>query len=189
MQVDKWRTRRMMLGVALIFGLPVLMAWYLFFHGDHSLLSSSNYGELIQSPFSVSELELRDYQGQKAHSKAQKWTVLYWTDSCGKTCKQTIDKIFRARMVLGKDMLRTQTWLATKHKVSNDILPSLIDKQGFDTTVMLLPQQATQLKRFGDKAILLIDPFGNVMMRYAQDASPKAINSDLKQLLKLSRMG
>lgn len=189
MQVDKWRTRRLVLGVAAIFGLPVLAAWYLFFHGDRSLLTSSNYGELIKAPFPMSELRLTDYQDKPIDKMAQKWTVLYWTNTCQDTCKQTIDKIFRARMVLGKDMLRTQTWLATEQKVSNDILPRLTDKQGFDTRVMQLPKQAENLKIFGDKAILLIDPFGNVMMRYAEDAPPKAINSDLKQLLKLSRMG
>lgn len=189
MQVDKWRTRRLIAGVALIFGLPVFSAWYLFFHGDRNLLHASNHGELIRAPFPMSKLELTDYQGKNIENKGQKWAVLYWTDNCGETCKQVVDKIFRARMVLGKDMLRTQAWLATKQKISNDILSRIADVQGFDTRVMQLPKQNKSLKRYGDKAILLVDPFGNVMMRYAEDASPKAINSDLKQLLKLSRMG
>lgn len=189
MQVDKWCTRRLVAGVALVFGLPVLAAWYLFFHGDHSLLQSSNYGELIRAPFPVSELELTDYQGKKLENKAQKWSVLYWTDNCEEQCKTVVDKIFRARMVLGKDMLRTQALLATKQAVSQDILPKLTDVQGFDTQALLLPKQKEVLQKYGSKAILLIDPFGNVMMRYAKDADPKAINSDLKQLLKLSRMG
>ena len=35
----------------------------------------------------------------------------------------------------------------------------------------------------------LIDPLGNLMMRWPKDPDPKKISSDLKKLLKYSRIG
>tara|TARA_B110000879_G_C11080880_1_gene474755 strand:+ start:253 stop:822 length:570 start_codon:yes stop_codon:yes gene_type:complete len=189
MQVDKWRTRRLIFGLALVFSLPAFSAWYLFFHGDHRSLRASNNGELIHSPFQLSELSLTDYKGDKVLNKSHKWAILYWTKSCDKTCKQVVEKLLRVRVVLGKDMLRTQAWLATDKDITGQMLEQLTNVQGLDTQAMHMPKSEQARKLLGEKAILLVDPSGNVMMRYAEDAPPKAINNDLKQLLKLSRMG
>lgn len=189
MLVNKWRTRRFILGLAFIFIMPALAAWYLFYYSDHRLLSFSNGGELISAPFQVSELALKNYAGEPMINKTHKWTLLYWTSECDESCKNVVDKLLRVRMVLGKDMLRTQAWLATDVKVEPNILERLTDPQGFNTQALLLSSQTKPRQLLADKHILLIDPSGNVMMRYNANDKPKSINSDLKQLLKLSRMG
>ena len=38
-------------------------------------------------------------------------------------------------------------------------------------------------------AIYLIDPFGNLMMRFSPELSPKSMLKDVKHLLKVSRIG
>ncbi len=38
-------------------------------------------------------------------------------------------------------------------------------------------------------AVYLIDPFGNVMLRFPPDLPPKSMLKDLKHLLKVSRIG
>lgn len=187
MSIDKWRTRRFILGVAVIFILPAFSAWYMFYHADHRLLSASNNGELIRPPFELSSLKLTDYQGEKALNQSHKWVILYQTHACEETCKKVVDKIFRARLVLGKEMLRTQAWLATDAKLPPTMLNKVTHAQGFDTKAFLLSSEA--IKQPNEKTILLVDPSGNVMMRYLENAEPKSINNDLKQLLKLSRMG
>jgi len=40
-----------------------------------------------------------------------------------------------------------------------------------------------------EDAIYLVDPLGNLMMRWPKDPDPKKISSDLKKLLKYSRIG
>jgi len=38
-------------------------------------------------------------------------------------------------------------------------------------------------------AIYLVDPLGNLMMRFPPDLEPKSLLKDLKHLLKVSRIG
>jgi len=40
-----------------------------------------------------------------------------------------------------------------------------------------------------DDAIYLIDPFGNIMLRFPPDLEPKSMLKDVKHLLKVSRIG
>ncbi len=191
MEVNKKRTRKLVISLFCIFLAPLFAAWYLYFNADHNILKSSNNGELIRMPFKVTALELHDYKGDLISNKKHKWTILYWTKSCDKQCKQVVEKILKVRMVLGKDMARTKAWLATSNKITQPMLRALQDVQNFNTAALLMPNspEAKDLLMTGDKHILLIDPSGNVMMRYPADVAPKAIHSDLKRLLKLSRMG
>lgn len=191
MQVNKKRTRKLVMSLFCIFLTPMLVAWYLFFNAEHHLLSASNNGELIKSPFQVSALKLTNYKGELVTNKKHKWTILYWTQSCEAQCKQIVEKLLKVRMVLGKDMARTTAWLATPNKINKPMLQVLENVQNFNTQALLMPRATNAKKLLGtaDKHILLIDPSGNVIMRYFDDVSPKSIHSDLKRLLKLSRMG
>lgn len=191
MQVDKRRTRKLVISLFCIFLAPLFVAWYLFFNADHHILSASNNGELIAMPFNVSALELHDYNGDLATNKKHKWIILYWKKSCEQKCKKVVEKLLKVRMVLGKDMARTKAWLATATKIDPIMLRALENVQNFNTEALLMPNssEAKQLLMTGNRHILLIDPSGNVMMRYQEDVTPKSIHSDLKRLLKLSRMG
>ena len=40
-----------------------------------------------------------------------------------------------------------------------------------------------------DNAIYLIDPFGNIMLRFPPDLKPNSMLKDIKHLLKVSRIG
>jgi hypothetical protein len=41
----------------------------------------------------------------------------------------------------------------------------------------------------GPGRVFVVDPLGNVMMRYGADATTKGIQKDLKRLLKVSQIG
>ena len=41
----------------------------------------------------------------------------------------------------------------------------------------------------GKSSILLIDPLGNVILKYSEELQGKKLLKDLKKLLKLSRIG
>lgn len=192
MQLDKSRTIKMVSALAVIFVVPVVIAWYLYFHTNHEFLKQSNKGQLILKPFQVSQLDIQNYQHKKVSNDEHKWTIMYWTENdCTDSCKKTIDKLLRVRMVMGKDMLRTQAWLATSKPVAQDLLPKLEDVNGFNTKPLILVKDAAAKQHIfaHQQHILLIDPNGNVMMRYQQDTPPKAIHSDLKRLLKVSKIG
>ena len=52
----------------------------------------------------------------------------------------------------------------------------------------MLAQLPADLPRDGTE-ILLIDPLGNLMMRFPLSDDPKGMLEDIKKLLKLSRIG
>lgn len=191
MQSNKWKVRKNVLALTIVFFVPFLIAWYMFFHTDHSSLQFSNKGELIRMPFQISSLDLQDYQDKPIENKEQKWSILYWTKNCDNNCIQVLDKIMRVRLVLGKDMKRTQAWLATPARLNKSMQTQLEDINGLNIKPILMPetQNAQELLEAGNKHILLVDPNGNVFMRYDASAPHKAIHSDLKRLLKVSKIG
>jgi hypothetical protein len=49
--------------------------------------------------------------------------------------------------------------------------------------------QRRELLGQDDKAIYLVDPLGNLMMRFPEDPDPSRMKKDLSKLLKWSRVG
>lgn len=177
--------------LAFVFFGPLFVAWYLFFYADHKILRTTNHGELIRLPFQISALKLRNYQGEMIDGTSRHWVILYWDKDCHKNCKATLDKMLRLRLALGKDMPRTQAWLATEQKLPDEVVTKLSDIKGLDTQVLLLSKDvvARKLLTKPKKHIVLADPNGNVMMRYQNDDLPKFLHKDLSKLLKLSKIG
>ena len=150
-----------------------------------------NYGELIEphplAEFSVARLDgkslgLADLRG--------KWTLIQVDGAeCGNPCRDKLYKMRQVRLAQGKNMDRVQRiWLIT-----GDGLVDPLVQQAFEGTIMArsgdgrflrqLPVSASQ-----DGHIWLIDPLGNVMLRYPPQADPVGIKNDLVRLLKVSRI-
>ncbi|WP_240142312.1 MULTISPECIES: hypothetical protein [Nitrosomonas] len=75
--------------------------------------------------------------------------------------------------------------------INDDIKPNpeIMDK--YEGTRLVLAQGRNLLDEFPfvsrqDDHIYVIDPMGNLMMRYPKDPDPKKMIGDLKRLLKLS---
>ncbi|MBV1913487.1 MAG: hypothetical protein KUG55_07665, partial [Cycloclasticus sp.] len=53
----------------------------------------------------------------------------------------------------------------------------------------LIETLKSKVNNLSDGDMLLMDPLGNIMMRYQQDADPYGIQKDLKLLFKASQIG
>ena len=90
----------------------------------------------------------------------------------------------------GKDRDRIErAWLIT-----DDVPLATLLIREYDGTRMLRAKGAPLLAEFpaaGDRSdhIYLIDPLGNLVLRYPKDADPMKMNKDLQRLLKYSRIG
>ena len=109
---------------------------------------------------------------------------------CDGACREKLFKIRQIRLMQGKDMDRIErVWL-----VSDGVPPDpelsrlhqgarLLDARGKDLRQILPAQDRPR------DFIYVIDPLGNLMMRYPRDADPNGMKKDFVRLLKVSRVG
>ena len=95
----------------------------------------------------------------------------------------------QVRLSLGRDLERVQTvYLAEK---PGSLPERLLDRYPQLTAAQLESGNAfaIQLAAYPQNNMYVVDPLGNLMMRYAADAASKNMLKDLKKLLKLSNIG
>jgi cytochrome oxidase Cu insertion factor (SCO1/SenC/PrrC family) len=158
--------------------------------------SRTNYGALIDPRvYPIPALGATTLDGKPIALDAYKgkWMMVQVNDAdCQEPCKKRLYDMRQLRLAQGKDMDRIErTWLITDDKP----LETIVIRE-YDGTHMLrvkpdvlkawLPvEQGTT----PSDHIYLIDPLGNLMMRFPKDADPNKIKKDLSKLLKASSIG
>jgi len=156
----------------------------------------TNYGDLIDPrAHPIPELGLQHLDGQSASLEqfSGKWILLQVDQAaCAKPCTDKLYYMRQLRLTQGKEMDRIErVWLVT----DDAPLDTALMKQ-YDGTRLLrvdpkklaawLPVQAgTQPADH----LYLIDPLGNLMMRFPKDPDANKIKKDISRLLKASRIG
>ena len=157
----------------------------------------TNYGALIDPrAFPIpAALGTATLEGKPAGLDAfkGKWIMLQVADAeCAEPCRKRLHDMRQLRLAQGKDMDRIErVWLITDDKPLETVL-----MREYDGTHMLRVRQDV-LKSWlpvdeGTSAtdhIYLIDPLGNLMMRFPKDADPNKMKKDISKLLKASRIG
>lgn len=151
-----------------------------------------NYGELLPTK-PLSELSFGSTRGDIA-SLLQfkgKWVMLQIDRSgCDPRCRTKLYYMRQVRTAQGKDRGRIErVWLLTDNGMPNEDL-----LKEYDGTHVLRSTSADALAVFpagGDVTahIYVIDPLGNLMMRYPEDPDPRRMIKDFGRLLKVSRTG
>jgi hypothetical protein len=165
-------SRLKLLGLFLACAAPFVLAWmaYLF---DWASGTTSNYGELI-APRTVTAPPLLPLRG--------KW-VLVTVDSaaCDAACEKKLYFMRQVRRAQGKDMGRVErVWLVSDGGAPRPELAAAIE----GTRVVAFKDAA-----FTPEHIYVVDPLGNLMMRFPTDPDPSRMIKDLQRLLKASRVG
>lgn len=135
--------------------------------------TTSNYGELIP-PRTLAGLPLEPLRG--------KW-LLVAADAaaCNAYCEKKLYFMRQVRRAQGKDMERVERlWLVAD---GGALRPEL-----------LAAIEGTRVVRFKDAIfstdnIYVVDPLGNLMLRFPRDPDPSMMIKDLQRLLKASRIG
>lgn len=135
----------------------------------------SNYGELVP-PTPVAGLEwLRG-----------KWVlVMFDAGACDARCEEKLYFMRQVRRAQGKDMNRVERlWVVTDGaKPRTDIVP------GIEGTLIHMQPVAAAFAGPVIEHIYLVDPLGNLMMRFPRDPDPSRMIKDLQRLLRYSRFG
>ncbi|MDY7577703.1 cytochrome C oxidase subunit I [Herbaspirillum sp. RTI4] len=191
---QKGRGRWWLLLILLVCAMPMIGSYLTYYVIKPE--GRTNYGTLIDPRnypipaldshlLSGAPASLNDYKG--------KWIMLQ-ADSgdCGDSCRNKLLSLRQLRLMQGKEMERIErVWLITDQAP----LDTMVMRE-YDGTRMLrvdpallkawlptLPETTVQ------DHIYLIDPRGNLMMRFPKDADPNLIKKDLSKLLKASSIG
>jgi cytochrome oxidase Cu insertion factor (SCO1/SenC/PrrC family) len=186
----KTHKRKLLLLVAVMIA-PIAFSYMLFYWGSPS--GSVNYGELIEFKKALPNVALRQTNGE-AFNISQlrgKWIMLV-VDSgeCGEPCRKKLYHMRQVRLMQNKKMDRIErVWL-----IDDDKIPETVIKEDFKGTIFISAQKNKLLKEIPAKVsrhdhIYIIDPLGNLMMRFPKDIDPAKIAKDIKRLLKVSRIG
>ena len=167
----------------------------------------TNYGTILDPrSYPIPELASATLDGQPRtlEQMSGKWLMVSAGGAdCLKACQEQLHAMRQWRLMQGKNMDRIQrVWLVLDDKpVDTAALRRYKDAEGQDVdlldgvTVLRAPAGAVGKwlpAGSGTSAsdhVYLIDPLGNLMMRYGADAPPEALLDDLKRLLRVSRIG
>lgn len=181
------------------FAFPLLIAaiWLYFVKASDGELGISARGELIRPAVPLTAFGLQERGADTFDVEAFKgiWTMVYApVGECLELCETNLYHMRQVRASLSHRMDRVQMVSLLEN---TDQLPDKLIQEHPDLRVLSGDRAAltTQIRNAEgamealDDAIYLVDPFGNVMMRFAPDLPPKSMLKDIKHLLKVSRIG
>ena len=181
--------RLKLLAIMGLFALPIVASTvaYHFFRPD----STANYGELLLPPAPITTAQfLRAEGGDFRFAELRGKWVLIASDSgtCPASCVAKLTLMRQVRLMLGRNAARV-----SRVFVADDTRPLAPEALApFEGTVAITPPpgMTLPLAPVNDRAhFYLVDPLGNVMMRFPAKAEPRRMLRDLERLLKASQIG
>lgn len=187
-EAERSRARLSFIGIVLLFALPLLLAVGLY-AGGWRPLGRVNHGELINPPVDVSELRLAggaDGEMPPSSLLTGQWSVVHVIESpCGSACNDELYRTRQVRTALGKDAGRVQR-VALTLNVPEPGAAAALRREYPDLVVAGLGAPTAWAT---DGSVLLVDPLGNMILRYPPGYESSGLLKDLKRLLKLSKVG
>ncbi len=194
--IERQRTNRLtLIGLLIIFASPMVIAYVGWLQGWFSNVGTTNHGELLRPMISLQQsgLQLKN-ENLTADAIKDKWWLIYVADdkSCDLTCQANAYLINQIRTSQGKEMARIDRMVVTKFNPFTAKAEAFI-RQHFNIKIFPTLKERSPLK---SNNIYLMDPLGNIFMRYesVEDEKEavlkgKGIVKDLKKLLKYSQIG
>ncbi len=180
----------------LFFALPVVASYFTYYVIKPQ--GRTNYGELIDPQRNVNSLVVQANQGMpgelgKIAPLQKKWMLLMIGPAkCDEACSRRMFFVRQVRKTTGKDMDRVErVWLVTdenspdaKFLAEHEGL-HLLRAKAKDLESLLPPAEGNVLSDH----VYLVDPLGNLMMRFPKEMDASKMKRDLIKLLKASRIG
>lgn len=182
--------RRKFLLLIAVFVVPVVAAYLAYFGWRPA--GHTNYGELITvTPLQQTAGTLHDGTPLDLNALQGKWVMVHLGPAaCDAHCAQQLYLMRQTRIAQGKAQSRIERlWVLSDDDAADPAL--LADHPGLQ---VWRPAEAAFIEQFpavGERAhhIYLVDPLGNLMLRFPAEPDPKRIMKDLKLLLKASQIG
>lgn len=164
---------------------PFCFAVMLIQKGNIHQFRLSNHGDLITPPKDIHEIET--LQNQKLDGKW--WLVYVPSEKCELSCEGVLYDMRQIKTALGKDSERLGKLLITQTSCNKYCDKYLKQNASQLVKIKLSVQEHSRLFNNTADGLYIIDPRGYLMMHYEIDTPPKDILTDLKRLLKISKIG
>lgn len=188
-------SRRTLLLLAALFFLPFVIGSGLFWL-DWRPEKFGNKGELLQPPRTLPATGLRHADGRPLPTAELlgKWLlVLPVKGSCTTTCQNNLQHMLQVHVALNKEQNRLQRVLIVSDGSDSANDPPMAELQRLFPGLLVAAVQTSvageawhgALNGRGQE-VYIVDPLGNVMMRYADPTDMRGVLKDLERLLKYS---
>ncbi len=195
------KNKRKLLTIIAWFFIPLAIAftWYKLLPEDYRPASMTNSGQLLDPVFTLTEFNYQTINDEAFVNKdvEKVWTLLHFIEGkCDAACSESLYNTRQMRVSFGKDIDRIDRVAVVSGAVKGesnlkmwashpDLLVLLATNKGIGEQI------ERQVEGFGrsSNAVYLLDPLGNVVMRFPASLEVKLMKKDIKKLLKLSHIG
>ncbi|MDD1620616.1 MAG: hypothetical protein LUQ11_03970 [Methylococcaceae bacterium] len=178
--------------------IPFVIAWYLAKNPDTVRLGTNN-GDLINPPVPTEFGEFSGYDAFTAENLKElqgHWVLINPVSEtqCGEVCRDALHKTRQISLMMGKDISRIRRAAILFEKTDR----SPFSGEWQDDARLLKIVASTPLhEKLGKIAgspiaegmLLIMDPLGNLMMKYPASFDPYKVRNDLSKLLRISQIG
>jgi hypothetical protein len=187
------RRRLVLLGLACVFLVPLAAAFVLYYGTGLRPATTAAHGDLLPAPVSLPRVALVGQAGESLPPTllANTWSLVYLAgNECSAACRTRLDELRRVRLALAADAPRVQRVLlyarsccATAIAVGTDLSTAYAGESGRPLLASFGPAANSE------GSVYLVDPHGNLFMRYAPTVPARGMLIDLQRLLRLSHIG
>lgn len=195
--------QRNLLLLAAIFIVPMILA-YVLVNNMHNFsdFETKNHGELFNPARPIKDVALVKIDGQefKISDLRSKWVMVYvGSANCDIKCSGNLYKMRQSRLAQGGELKRIKRlYISIDGKPANSLQSVLSEHQGLEVVYGSDKQVQQVLEQFdltrqavADETVgmFIVDPLGNLVMRYQTGFEAKGLVKDLSHLLKASYIG
>lgn len=187
------------LTISVIFAIsviPFLFAWFLAQNPDTLKLGTNN-GDLISPPLTTQTDDFTGYDAFSAQNLKElqgHWLLINLLPEaeCSVACEDGLYKTQQLTLMMGKDIARIRRVAVVYDKTYQPF-----SKKWLDDARLLKVVPSVRLKdaihaitgEIQQGGLWVMDPLGNLMMKYAPGYDPYKVRSDLSKLLRISQIG
>ena len=156
-----------------------------------------NYGEMITPPIAIGDLDLElNFQPLNIDTMERKWMLIHFVKGvCEEKCQQSLYFSRQINTLIGREQERVKRFLVGIDNNSNELeiilkeYPRLALIKSNNPSAITEVMGLKSISAFEQPGFFLADPLGNIILLYQGEIDPKKILSDIKKLLRASKIG
>lgn len=193
-KAEQIKGRWKLLAVVLVCAAPLIFSYLTYYVIKPT--GRTNYGTLIDPrlhPIPALGATALDGKPARLEDLKGKWLMVQVAPAdCQKACKDQLVAMRQLRLMQGKHQNRVErVWLITDAQPLDTVLMRVIDGTRMLRVQPEAVRQWLPVEPGGNVSdhIYLIDPIGNLMMRFPKNADPARVSKDIGKVLKASAIG
>ena len=183
--------RWLLLGLVIFFAIPVILVIAMIKY-DWRPSTISVEGQLITPPQPIQLDSALQTSNGKPFTKQvwqDHWTMLYVADNCTQDCLARVKDMRQLHVSLAQDIPRMQRVLVTAQLDITQLQATYPEMFILHQPASAIKSLLLELKKINNQQndfMVIVDPFGNAMMRYSNKIEAIKIRKDIIRLLKFA---